>query len=236
MPTLSVNIDHIATLREARRGREPDPVIAAAMAEMAGAHGITLHLREDRRHIHDRDLKLLKQTCRTKINLEMAATREMIAIALETAPHMVTLVPEKREELTTEAGLNVSETARELTAIIANFTEHNILVSLFVNPDLLEIKAAAKCRAHYVELHTGYFANAVGHAKQEELAKLEDMAVAANKLGLGVNAGHGLNYVNARYVAAIPRVEELSIGHAIIARAVLVGMERAVRDMLALIS
>ncbi|MFH1759564.1 MAG: pyridoxine 5'-phosphate synthase [bacterium] len=235
MPTLSVNIDHIATIREARRGNQPDPVTAAAMAELAGASGITLHLREDRRHIRDRDLNLLKQTCKTKINLEMAATQEMISTALDVKPHMVTLVPEKREELTTEGGLNIAEKSKEIAAAAASLINKDILVSLFIDPDLKQVKAAARCNVNYVELHTGNFANSTGHTKAEELDKIQNAAIAANKLGLGVNAGHGLDYFNVSFIAKLLHIDELSIGHAIIARAALVGMDRAVRDMVRLV-
>ena len=235
MATLSVNIDHIATLREARKAREPDPVHAAVIVELAGAHGITCHLREDRRHIQDRDLKLLKQTVRTRINLEMAPTQEMVRIAVEQKPAMVTLVPEKRAELTTEGGLNAAGLAEGLENVVKTLQENSILVSLFIEPDLKQIKAAARIRANYVELHTGRYANAQGGEKGLALEQIRNMAFAAGKYGLGVNAGHGLNYQNTSYIAAINTIEELNIGHSIVARAALVGLDRAVKDMLELL-
>lgn len=235
MATLSVNIDHIATLRQARQTVEPDPVAAAVLCELAGANGITCHLREDRRHIQDRDLDILMRTVKTRVNLEMAATEEMTRIALNYRPAMVTLVPEKRSELTTEGGLNVAALAPDLAKSISMLQEAGILVSLFIEPDLNQIRAASKLRADYVELHTGAYANAKGDAKNEELDKIKNMAIAADKMELGVNAGHGLNYTNTSFIAAIDIIEELNIGHSIVARASLVGMDRAVRDMLALI-
>jgi pyridoxine 5-phosphate synthase len=235
MATLGVNIDHIATLRQARGGKEPDPVQAAVIAELAGAHGITAHLREDRRHMQDRDIYLLKQTVSSHLNLEMAATAEMIQIALDVVPWMVTLVPEKREERTTEGGFAVRGRENELAKVVENFREHNILVSLFIDPDIHQIRSAAKTGASHVELHTGYYANALGRAQQEELAKLRDAAKAAHQYGCVVNAGHGLNYRNVSQVAEIGHIEELNIGHSIISRAALVGLDNAIRDMLTLI-
>jgi pyridoxine 5-phosphate synthase len=235
MATLSVNIDHIATLRQARKASEPDPVAAAVLAELAGAHGITCHLREDRRHIQDRDLELLRKTVKTRINLEMAATDEMVRIALTQRPNLVTLVPEKRAELTTEGGLNAAGLVSDLAKTTASLQESGILVSLFIDPELNQVKAAAKIRADYVELHTGAYAGATGAAKNEALEKIKNMALAAHTMGLGVNAGHGLNYLNTPYIAAIEVIEELNIGHSIISRAALVGMNQAVRDMLALL-
>jgi pyridoxine 5-phosphate synthase len=235
MTTLGINIDHIATLRQARGGREPDPVQAAIIAELAGGHGITAHLREDRRHVQDRDIYLLKQTVATRLNLEMAPTPEIVNIAIDVAPAMVTLVPERREELTTEGGLDVRGKERELAKVIANMREHNIQVSLFVDPDLRQIKASQRIGASHVELHTGYYANANGAAQNEELARLKDAARAGHTLGLVVNAGHGLTYRNVGAIAQIESMAELNIGHSIVARAALVGMDRAVRDMLALI-
>ena len=236
MVRLGVNVDHVATVREARKITEPDPVAAAVLVELAGADGIVCHLREDRRHIKDRDLKLLREVVKTHLNLEMAATGEMANIALEVLPDMVTLVPEKRQELTTEGGLNVVAHADHLQEVIANLRAHNIVVSLFVDPDIHQVKAAAKVGADFVELHTGEYANAEDeNTMMEELEKLATMAVAASKLGLAVSAGHGLNYQNVSLVAQLDRIEELNIGHSIISRAVLVGLERAVREMLALI-
>lgn len=235
MARLGVNIDHVATVREARKTNEPDPVAAAVLVEMAGADGIVVHLREDRRHIQDRDLSLLRQLVKTHLNLEMAATEEMVEIALTTKPDMVTLVPERREEVTTEGGLNVASRVRELAGVVSELQENGIVVSLFVDPDLDQIKAAAKLGADYVELHTGEYANARdAETEMEQLGRLRDMAVAASKLGLGVSAGHGLTYQNVSNVSAIEKIEELNIGHSIISRAILVGLEQAVRDMLAL--
>ncbi len=235
MATLGVNIDHIATVRQARGGREPDPVTGATLAEIAGAHGITAHLREDRRHIQDRDIYMLKQVVATRINLEMAATPDIIKVAVDVLPFMVTLVPERREERTTEGGLIVAGKERDFTAAMESFRNNNILVSLFIDPDLQQIKAAKRLGATHIELHTGYYANAKGQACIDELERLRDATMFARKFDLRVNVGHGLNYFNVRPVAAIEGVEELNIGHSIISRAVLVGMERAVTDMLALI-
>ena len=235
MPTLGLNVDHIATLRQARAGREPDPVQAAVIAELAGAKGITAHLREDRRHIQDRDITLLRQTVATHLNLEMACTQEMVSLAIEILPFMCTIVPEKRQERTTEGGLRVRENERELGERISAIQGHNIFVSLFVDPDLNEVKAAKRIGASHIELHTGYYANATGQAAIDELERLKDMAFAAQKLGLRVNAGHGLDYRNVSPVAAIPGIEELNIGFSIVGRAVLVGLDTAVRDMVALL-
>jgi len=236
MATLGVNIDHIATIRQARGGREPDPVHAAVLAELAGARGITAHLREDRRHIQDRDVYILKQTVSTHLNLEMAPINEMVKIALDVLPYMVTIVPERRQERTTEEGYPVREKERDLAKAIETLRENHILVSLFVNPDIAEIRACAKVGATHVELHTGAYANAPNSvAAQEELEKLQGAAMAARKLGLRVNAGHGLNYLNVSPVADIDDMKELNIGHAIVARASLVGMDAAVREMASLI-
>ncbi|HMD68016.1 MAG TPA: pyridoxine 5'-phosphate synthase [Chitinivibrionales bacterium] len=236
MATLGVNIDHIATIRQARGGKDPDPVQAAAIAELAGAHGVTAHLREDRRHMQDRDIYLLKQSVSTRLNLEMAATAEIVKIAVDVLPWMVTLVPERREERTTEGGLSLQGKERDLEKTLESFRNNNILVSLFIDPDIHQIKAASKTGATHVELHTGYYANAKGQqAQSDELARLRDAAMVSVKLGLHVNAGHGLTYQNVTAVADIDGVEELNIGHSIVARASLVGLDRAVRDMLTLI-
>lgn len=236
MAKLGVNIDHVATIRQARGGTEPDPVAAAAIAELAGADGITIHLREDRRHIQDRDLKLLRETVQTKVNLEMAATEEMIGIALAVKPDQCTLVPEKRQELTTEGGLDVRLHAQALEKAVARLQDGGIPVSLFIDPDPDQIKAAVKVGADYVEIHTGSFAEAVDWKSEEQgLIKIENAVKLASKLGLGVNAGHGLNYTNIKKVAALGGIEEFNIGHSIISRAVLVGLDRAVRDMVDLI-
>jgi pyridoxine 5-phosphate synthase len=237
MATLGINIDHIATLRQARGGSEPDPVHAALLAELAGAHGITAHLREDRRHIQDRDIRLLKQVVATHLNLEMACTPEMVKIALDLQPWMVTLVPEKREEKTTEGGLAVREHEKDYAGAIETLRNNNILVSAFIAPDFNQIKSSKRVNASHVELHTGFYANAATDtARAEELEKLVQMAEAASKFGLHVNAGHGLTYQNVQSVAKTPFIEELNIGHAIISRAVLAGIQTAVRDMLLLIS
>lgn len=236
MARLGVNIDHVATIRQARGGDEPDPVAAAVMAELAGADGITVHLREDRRHIQDRDLRLLRETVKTKLNLEMAATREMVGIALSLKPDMCTLVPEKRQELTTEGGLDVRINMQQLTEAVDLLHQGEIPVSLFIDPDPDQIKAADKAGADYIEIHTGAFAEAKGWTSQEpELIKIENAVKLAQKLGLGVNAGHGLNYFNIKKMTAIGGIEEYNIGHSIISRAVLVGLDRAVREMVDLI-
>lgn len=236
MVRLGVNVDHVATVREARRGIEPDPVAAAVLCELAGADGIVCHLREDRRHIKDRDLSLLRQVVKTHLNLEMAPTEEMIKKAVNVLPDMATLVPEKRQEITTEGGLDARSNYDFLEEVVSTLRANNIVVSLFIDPNIHQIKAAAKLGADYVELHTGNYANA-DELNQviEELDNLKSMAVAAAKLGLGVSAGHGLNYQNVADVAKIPQIEELNIGHSIISRAVLVGMDRAVREMIELI-
>jgi len=237
VPRLSVNIDHIATLRQARKGHEPDPVAAAVLAELAGARGIIAHLREDRRHIQDRDLRLLRETVQTKLNLEMAATEEMKRIALEVKPDFSTLVPEKREELTTEGGLEVASRVDFMKSYISRLQQAGITVSLFIDPDEMQIAASKKSGADWVELHTGAYANAkTDKDRDREFVKIAEGARLAAGLGLRVGAGHGLNYLNAQRIAGIPEVEELNIGHSIISRAALVGLERAVREMRALIA
>jgi pyridoxine 5-phosphate synthase len=235
MAKLGVNVDHIATLRQARGGSEPDPVAAAVIAELAGADGITVHLREDRRHIQDRDVMLLRRTVQTHLNLEMAATEEMVEIAMKVVPDYVTLVPEKRQELTTEGGLDVVVHSQKLARQIDLLHQAGIMVSLFVDPDLEQLKAANRIKADYVEIHTGAYCEARGKHKAVQLVKLEESIRAGRKLGLGVNAGHGLNYRNIRPVLAIGGVEEYNIGHSIISRAVLIGLDRAVREMVELI-
>ena len=234
MTRLHVNIDHTATLRQARGTTYPDPTWAASLCELAGAHGITAHLREDRRHINDRDIRLLRQTVRTVLNMEMAATDEMVGIALELGPDIVTLVPEKREERTTEGGLDPASPG--LGAAIAKLTGAGIDVSLFVDPEVEVVRACKALGASTVELHTGDYCEAQGDAAARELVRLHQAAGAAEECELKVAAGHGLDYPNVAPVAAIPQVEELNIGHAIISRAVFVGMDRAVRDMLSLIN
>jgi len=236
MAKLGVNVDHVATIRQARGGAEPDPVTAAAIAELAGADGITIHLREDRRHIQDRDLKLLRQTVRTRLNLEMAATDEMVAIALQTKPDMCTLVPEKRLELTTEGGLDVRCNMESLKSAVDRLRGGGIPVSLFIDADPDQIKAADKVGADYIEIHTGIFAEATDWKSEEgELVRIENAVKLAQKLGIGVNAGHGLNYANIKRMTTVRGIEEYNIGHSIISRAVMVGLERAVRDMVELI-
>jgi pyridoxine 5-phosphate synthase len=236
MPELMVNIDHIATLRQARGTVFPDPVHAAAIAEMAGASGIIVHLREDRRHINDRDLRLLRETVHTKLNLEMAATPEMVEIAIATRPYMVTLVPEKRQELTTEGGLDVVGLKGRIGPVVAAISEAGIKVSLFVDPDDGQINTSKSVGAHMVEIHTGAYADAISDdVRAAELEKVVAAARRGKALGLGVNAGHGLHYHNVRPVAVIPDVDELSIGHSIIAQALFTGLDRAVRDMIELI-
>jgi pyridoxine 5-phosphate synthase len=233
---LSVNIDHIATIRQARKGTEPDPVAAAVLAELAGASGIIAHLREDRRHVQDRDLRLLREVVQTKLNMEMAATDEMSLIAREIKPDFSTLVPEKREELTTEGGLEVASRIEFMKSYISNLQEAGITVSLFVDPDERQISAAKKAGADWVEIHTGTYANARHEEDQDrETLKIEEAAKLASSLGLRVGAGHGLNYNNVGRISEIPEVEELNIGHSIVSRAAIVGIDRAVREMKQLI-
>ncbi|MCA1992148.1 MAG: pyridoxine 5'-phosphate synthase [Coleofasciculus sp. S288] len=232
MLTLGVNIDHIATIRQARRTVEPDPVAATVLAELGGADGITVHLREDRRHIQDRDVRLLRQTVRTHLNLEMAATEEMVAIALDIKPDYVTLVPERREEVTTEGGLDAAGQVQRLSEIVANLQDASIPVSLFIDADPVQIDAAATMKAKFIELHTGRYAEAQDEAsRKQELAVLAKGCEHAIASGLRVNAGHGLTYWNVYPVACLNGMEELNIGHSIISRAVLVGLDRAVREM-----
>ncbi len=234
---LGVNVDHVASLRNARGVRYPDPVDAAFVAERAGAAQITIHLREDRRHIVDRDLTLLRQTVTTRLNLEMAATQEMLKIAFEYKPDAVTLVPERREELTTEGGLDVAMHRDALKRFVKQLREADIRVSLFIEPDLDQLRAAHKVDAQAVEFHTGKYANLRGvQDRREELSRLVDVTKAAKRLGLSVYAGHGLTYDNVKPVAMIAEIEELNIGHAIIARAVVDGLDRAVRDMITLMN
>jgi pyridoxine 5-phosphate synthase len=236
MAKLSINVDHVATLRQARMASEPDPVATAVATEMAGADGITIHLRGDRRHIQDRDLKLLRQVVKTALNLEMAATNEMTEIALQVKPDMVTLVPEKEGELTTEGGLDVESNYEQLNQAIGKLQLNGMLVSLFVNPDEESIKTSAKLRADYLEINTDSYASAKSVADQiTQLERLERMATLAHRLNVGINMGHGLDYRNIVNLVQIPHIHEFSIGHAIVARAVLVGFERAVREMLDLV-
>ena len=232
MLTLGVNIDHVATVRQARRTVEPDPVAAAVLAELGGANGITAHLREDRRHIQDRDIRLLRETVRTHLNLEMAATEEMVSIALDVNPDYVTLVPEKREEVTTEGGLDIAGSLEKLKNVVDRLQSANIPVSLFIDADESQIKASADTQAKFIELHTGKYADAPNpEIRQKELESLKLGCEQALNLGLRVNAGHGLTYINVYPVGCLPGMEELNIGHTIVSRAVLVGMERAVKEM-----
>jgi pyridoxine 5-phosphate synthase len=236
MPKLNVNVDHVATVRQARGGNEPDPVLAAYLAELAGAHGIVVHLREDRRHIQERDVRTLRETVRTKLNMEMAPTEEMVRIASDVKPDMVTLVPEKRQELTTEGGLDVSGNLRAVTASVKALSKHGILVSLFIDPELKQINASVKTGAGMVEFHTGSYAEAKNEKSAEsELNKIKKAVKKALSEGLRVAAGHGLNYVNTGAVTRIKGIEEFNIGHSIVSRSLMVGMERAVSDMVKII-
>ncbi len=236
MPKLMVNIDHIATLREARGIHYPEPIYAAGIVEMAGASGVIVHLREDRRHIKDRDVRLLREVVRTKLNLEMAATDEMVAIAREIKPEMATLVPEKRQELTTEGGLDVHLLKDRITQAVEHLKEGGIKVSLFIDPVDSQVVASKETGADMIELHTGRYSDAPTEAARiQELKKIVLAARMASNSGLLVNAGHGLHYHNVVDIAAIPEIEELAIGHSIVARAVFVGLDRAVRDMIELI-
>ena len=236
MPSLAVNVDHVATLREARNIDIPDPVTAAAIVELAGADGVVVHLRQDRRHIQDRDVRLLRETIKTKLILEMAATSEMVAIAVETKPDLVTFVPEKREELTTEGGLDLHLHKDIVADAIQSLQEAEIPVSIFVDPDLDQIKLAHRINANFVEIHTGTFCDAYKQKERSEaFDKIVNSAKLAHKLKLGVNAGHGLGYQTVKAFKGLSEIDEFSIGHSIIARAVLVGLDQAVRDMIALI-
>lgn len=233
---LFVNIDHVATVRQARRTDEPDPVRAAVLAELGGADGITVHLREDRRHIQDRDVRLLMETSRTGVNLELAAASEVVELACAWRPRQATLVPEKREEITTEGGLDLSEAHRgALAAALHRLGQVGVRTSLFIDPDEAAIRASADLGVDAVELHTGEYANARGPERQEQLARLNRSASLARKLGMDVHAGHGLTYENVTPVAAIPELEELNIGHSIVSRAFFTGMEASVREMATLI-
>jgi len=232
MARLGVNIDHVATIRQARGGNDPDPLTAAILVELAGADGLVVHLREDRRHIQDRDLTLLREVVRTKLDLEMAADDAMAKIALSVKPDLVTLVPERRQELTTEGGLDVAAHRERIQKIVDMLRDGGIPSSLFVEPTLDQIKAAHKIGAAYVELHTGRYANAKRTKEEdEEFEAITQAAKLAYKLGLGVSAGHGLNYKNVKRLARLPEIVEFNIGHSIIARSVMVGLVQAVREM-----
>ncbi|MCA9140387.1 MAG: pyridoxine 5'-phosphate synthase [Planctomycetales bacterium] len=231
MIELGVNIDHVATVRQARRTHEPDPIVAAALAEQGGADGITFHLREDRRHIQDRDVELLMQTVTVKTNLELACADDVLAIALRVKPDWALLVPESREEVTTEGGLNVIADGGRIAAAIDRLKERDILTSLFVDPDVDQVAAAAKLGVDAVELHTGPYALAGHHSVASELDRLRSAGAVAVESGMRLHAGHGLNYINVRPVAKLPGMIELNIGHAIVSRAVMVGMKEAVAEM-----
>ena len=236
MIRLGVNIDHVATIRQARGVSYPDPVAAAALVEMAGADGIVVHLREDRRHIQDRDLAILRKTVKSKLNLEMAANDEIIAIALDTGPDMVTIVPERRQEVTTEGGLDVETHFEKLRDMTKRMHDRGIFVSMFIDPDPAAIELSKKIGSDAIELHTGRYCDAVTPQEREkEYERIRRGVEEGLKQGLAVNAGHGLNYFNVKPIAALAGIEELNIGHSIIARAVFVGLDRAVRDMNALI-
>ena len=235
MVELSVNVDHVATIREARKTNEPDPVAAAVLVELAGGDGITVHLREDRRHIQDRDLRILRETVKLPLNLEMAATEEMIGIAREIAPEQVTIVPEKRQEVTTEGGLDVVGQEAHIASSIRVLNEAGIPVSLFIDPERAQIEASKRSGAEAVELHTGEYARTRGEGQRAQLTRIEEMARFGAGLDLEIHAGHGLTYQNIFGILTVPEIVELSIGHSIVSRAVLAGMERAVRDMLHLL-
>jgi len=236
MPELGVNIDHVATLRQARRTYEPDPVWAAMLAELGGADGITVHLREDRRHIQDRDLRVLRDTVSIKLNLELACDNDVVAIACQVKPEQATLVPERREEVTTEGGLDVAAQRERAQRCIEQLQASGIAVSLFLDPDPRQIETAAALHVEAVELHTGQYALARGAEQSNELVKLRTAGQLVRSSGMKLHAGHGLNYHNVRPVALIDQMRELNIGHAIISRAVFIGMERAVREMKELIT
>ncbi len=232
MISLHINIDHVATVRQARQINEPDPVTAAGLVELAGADGITIHLREDRRHIIDRDVRILRETVQTRLNLEMAATAEMFRIALETRPDIVTLVPEKREEVTTEGGLDVAGAPESMHKGIAQLREAGIRVSLFIDPEAEQIEATQKAGAEDVELHTGCYANTErGIQQDKEYERLVTAAEFANEQNLQVNAGHGLNYINTQRICGLPHLRELNIGHSVVSRAIFVGLTQAVQEM-----
>ena len=236
MARLAVNVDHVATLRQARGIDEPDPVFAAGLAELAGAEGIICHLREDRRHINDRDLRLLRQTVKTKLNMEMAAVDEMVDIALAIRPDLVTLVPEKREELTTEGGLDVKAQPDHYRNVAAHLKQEEIQVSFFVDPDPGQIKTAQECGADIVEIHTGHYSETRSESEAvDRFGRIVRAVESAAELNLGVSAGHGLNYVNVKRFKDLSQIEEYSIGHSIVAMAVLVGFEAAVRKMIELV-
>jgi pyridoxine 5-phosphate synthase len=232
----ALNVDHIATVRNARGEDQPDPVTAALIAEQAGADGIVFHLREDRRHINERDVRLLRELVTTKLDFEMAATEEIIKIACDVGPELATLVPEKRQELTTEGGLNVIDNVSLIRDTIKELHKSNIDVSIFTEPDIAQIDASAELEADFIEIHTGVFANALTEEEQfDELERIRGAAKHIKKLGLGVNAGHGLNYQNMKIFRELRDIDEVSIGHAVVARAVFIGINEAVREMIRII-
>jgi len=232
----SLNVDHVAVLRNARGETQPDPVTAALLAEQSGVDGIVVHLREDRRHVNERDVRLLRELLTTKLDLEMAATDEIIKIACDVVPELATIVPEKRQELTTEGGISVIDNITKLKSAIKDLHNSGVEVSLFIEPDIDQIDAAAEISSDYIEIHTGIFANAVSEEEQfDELEKIRLAAKHAKKLGLGVNAGHGLNYQNIKIFRELTDIDEVSIGQAVIARAVFVGLNQAIREMMNLV-
>jgi pyridoxine 5-phosphate synthase len=232
----SLNVDHVAVLRNARGEMEPDPVTAALIAEQSGADGIVVHLREDRRHVNERDVRLLRELITTKLDLEMAATEEIIKIACDVCPELATIVPEKRQELTTEGGISVIDNISLLKSAIIDLHNSDIEVSMFIEPDIDQIDAAAEINADFIEIHTGVFANALTEEEQfDELERIRLGVKQAKKLGLGVNAGHGLNYQNIKIFREVTDIDEVSIGQAVIARALFVGLDQAVREMISLI-
>lgn len=232
----ALNVDHVATIRNARGENQPDPVTAALIAEQAGVDGIVFHLREDRRHINERDIRILRELVTTKLDFEMAAVPEIIKIACDVGPELATLVPEKRQELTTEGGLNVIDNAALIKSTIEELHDSDISVSIFTEPDIPQIDASAELGAEFIEIHTGVFANALTEEEQfDELERIRGAAKHAKKLGLGVNAGHGLNYQNIKIFRELDNIDEVSIGHSIIARALFVGIEEAVKEMIRLI-
>ncbi len=237
MARLGVNIDHVATVREARRAREPDPIVAASLAELGGADGITVHLREDRRHIQDRDVRLLRSVVKTKLNVEMASAEDVLSVVLEVKPDQATLVPERRQEITTEGGLVLTASERRLREVVTRLHSEGIVVSFFVDPDPDAVRRSRDLGADAVELHTGSYANARGPAAVEDAAqRIERASAIASSLGLHLHAGHGLDYRNVSRLLSVQGLEEMNIGHSIVARAVLVGLERAVREMKDLIA
>lgn len=236
MAHLCVNIDHIATLRQARGGIDPDPVKAVKLVEKAGAIGVTVHLREDRRHIQDKDVFLIKKIIKTKLNLEMSINQEIVDIAFQVIPNEATIVPEKRKELTTEGGLDIKSNFKKLKNVITKLKQKKIIVSLFINPDIKQIKLAKEVGADYIEIHTGRYADAKTiNRRENELQKIKRAAYFAHKIGLKINAGHGLNYQNVKPISKISIIDDLNIGHSIISRAVIVGLDKAIKDMIKLI-